>query len=118
MSFAAEIALKSDSCSLAFTGSNRRSHKLIYQFCSGVKVHIYWSKTFINKYLLSSVPVGVPLKRLREQKKLDEESVYLQYVRDDVFLTLFEKRVFVKGGVRLHDLRQHLGHFRLREETA
>lgn len=38
-------------------------------------------------------------------------AVYLQNVRDDVFLTLFEKTVFVEGGIRLHNLRQHLGHF-------
>lgn len=38
-------------------------------------------------------------------------AVYLQNVRDDVFLTLFEKAVFVERGVCLHDLRQHLGHF-------
>lgn len=43
---------------------------------------------------------------------------YLQYVRDDVLLTLFEKIVFVKAGVCLHDLCQHLRHFCLREKTT
>lgn len=37
-----------------------------------------------------------------------EDSAYLQYVRNDVFLALFEKRVFVKVRVGLQDLRQHL----------
>ena len=50
--------------------------------------------------------------------QLNDERVYLQDVRDDVFLTLFEKRVFVKGGVCLHDLRQHLRHFCLREKAT
>lgn len=45
-------------------------------------------------------------------------AVYLQNVRDDDFLTLFEETVFVKSGVRLHDLGQHLRHFCLWEETA
>ena len=60
------------------------------------------------------------MKKLKSQGHTDrvEESIYLQYVRDDVFLTLFEENVFIKGGVSLHNLRQHLRHFCLREQTA
>ena len=34
-----------------------------------------------------------------------EASFYLKYVRDDIFLALFEERVFVKVGVCFHNLR-------------
>lgn len=58
------------------------------------------------------------MKQPEREREWKTSLFYLQYVRNDVFLTLFEKRVFVKGGVCLHDLRQHLRHFCLREKTT
>lgn len=50
--------------------------------------------------------------------KMEDESAYLQDIRNYVFLTLFEKTVFVKGGICLHDLCQHLRHLCLWEKTT
>lgn len=42
---------------------------------------------------------------------------HLQDVGDDVPLTLLQEAILVKGGIHLEDLRQHLGHFCLGEQS-
>lgn len=42
---------------------------------------------------------------------------HLQHVGDDVPLTLLQEAILVEGGIHLEDLRQHLGHFCLGEQS-